>query len=77
MGHIIFREFVGFDNQAIPVWLDEGVASYQDNQVYTMAHKLVKDAIATNKFINLENLSKVNPQLMKDNESALLFYSGQ
>lgn len=75
MGHIIFREFVGFDNQAVPIWLDEGVASYQENLIYSMAHKLVIEAIATNKFVNLENLSKINPQLIKDNESALLFYA--
>jgi len=75
MGHIIFREFVGFDNQAVPVWLDEGVASYQENLVYSMAHKLVAEAIATNKFINLESLSKINPQLIKDDVSALLFYA--
>lgn len=75
MGHIIFREFVGFDNQAVPIWLDEGVASYQENRIYSMAHRLVTEAIATNKFINLESLSSINPQLIKDDESVLLFYS--
>ena len=29
LGHIIFREFVGNDTR-IPLWLDEGVASYQE-----------------------------------------------
>ena len=29
MGHIIFREFVGY-NKALPLWLDEGVACMQE-----------------------------------------------
>jgi hypothetical protein len=28
LGHIIFREFVGFDNRAVPGWMEEGVAQY-------------------------------------------------
>ncbi len=75
MGHIIFREFVGFDNQAVPIWLDEGVASYQENLVYSRAHELVREAITTNKFINLAKLSEINPLLMKDDESVYLFYA--
>ena len=27
LAHIVFREFVGFDNAGVPRWLDEGVAS--------------------------------------------------
>jgi len=75
MGHIIFREFVGFYNPAIPAWLDEGVASYQESQVYNMANKLVAEAIATNKFISLENLSKMDPHSIKDNKTVSLFYA--
>ena len=33
MGHIIFREIVGFDKY-LPLWLDEGVACMQENQSY-------------------------------------------
>jgi len=75
MGHIIFREFVGFDNQAVPTWLDEGVASYQENLVYSRANELVANAIAENRFISLEKLSRINPHLINDDESVMLFYS--
>ena len=75
MGHIIFREFVGFDNPAVPSWLDEGVASYQEDQIYSMAHKVVSDAASENKLINLESLSRMEPHSINDNTSILLFYS--
>lgn len=75
MGHIIFREFVGFNNAAIPVWLDEGIASYQENLRYSMANRIVKEALGNNKFIDLENLSRLNPHSMLDAESVNLFYA--
>jgi len=30
LAHILFREFVGFENPRIPRWLDEGVAQYAE-----------------------------------------------
>lgn len=75
MGHIIFREFVGFDNDNIPLWLDEGVASYQENFIRRRAYRLIRDAIDKNKFINLERLSNLNPKLIQDTESVNLFYA--
>lgn len=75
MGHIIFREFVGFDNQAVPNWLDEGVASYQEDQIYSMANRVVIDAASTNQLISLESLSRMDPHLMNNNSEVLLFYS--
>ena len=32
MAHIIFREMVGFNNPAVPIWLEEGVASFQGSK---------------------------------------------
>jgi hypothetical protein len=74
MGHIIFREFVGFNNYAVPRWLDEGVASYQEKGMRAIADKLVKEAIKNNNFINLERLTGMNPQLMSDTGLVNLFY---
>lgn len=75
MGHIIFREFVGFDNSAIPFWLDEGVASYQEKPKRVTSDGIVKDAIQNDKFINLERLSSLNPQVIEDAELVNLFYA--
>jgi len=75
LGHIVFREFVGFNNSAIPIWLDEGVASYQENLKYSMANKIVREAIQNNRFIDLEKLSQLNPQFVVNTELVNLFYA--
>ncbi|MFH0790330.1 MAG: peptidase MA family metallohydrolase [Candidatus Omnitrophota bacterium] len=75
MGHIIFREFVGFYNTAVPVWLDEGVASYQENGRYEKAYRVIKNAIEGGSFIPLEELSGLSPQFLLDREAVNLFYS--
>lgn len=73
MGHIIFREFVGFDNNAIPLWLEEGVASSQEKLRYANANKLVKEAINKGYFIALENLP--NSISTMNTAFAQLFYA--
>jgi hypothetical protein len=75
MGHIIFREFVGFDNPAVPIWLDEGVASYQESFKRELADSIVKKAIQQNRFIDLVSLSNINPYSIQDSESVNLFYA--
>lgn len=68
IGHIIFREFVGFGNPAIPLWLDEGVASYQQKKRYVNAGAALRQAIAENKFMGLAQLFQF--QLYAHNEGA-------
>lgn len=75
MGHIIFREFVGFDNNAVPVWLDEGVASYQQDLRSSTAGVIIKDALSKNRFIPLNKLSGLNPQSIADADTVNLFYA--
>jgi hypothetical protein len=74
LGHIIFREFVGFDNPSIPLWLEEGVASYQERLRYSAVNKLVIKAIKENKFMNIEILSNFNLRGIQDTELVNLFY---
>ncbi|MFH1640974.1 MAG: peptidase MA family metallohydrolase [Candidatus Omnitrophota bacterium] len=73
LGHIIFREFVGFDNYAVPIWLDEGAASYNQKIKYALSDKMVRESIATGDFIGIQQLSGFNPQLM-DGQQVGLFY---
>jgi len=75
MGHIIFREFVGFDNTAVPLWLDEGIASYQEQSRREAANELVKDALKEYRFIDLQDLSGISPQVMRNTASVALFYA--
>jgi hypothetical protein len=75
LGHIIFREFVGYKNKAIPLWLDEGVASYQEKARRWGADKLVKKAIDENKFIPLDKLSEIKDLDTLDKNAVELFYN--
>lgn len=75
MGHIIFREFIGLNNTRIPIWLDEGIASYQEKIVYSMANSFIKQAIKNDEFIDLEELSKISPHSLKDEKRVNLFYA--
>ncbi|MDP2905670.1 MAG: peptidase MA family metallohydrolase [Candidatus Omnitrophota bacterium] len=75
LGHIIFREFVGFDNHAVPVWLDEGVAVFQQNLRNPTALPHVKAAISAGKLIPLDKLSRMDPSSFGTNTKAVgLFY---
>lgn len=75
LGHIIFREFVGFNNRNIPLWLDEGVASYQEKTKRFAARGYVRKALRENKFIPLDKLSYINPANILDKGTVDIFYS--
>ena len=73
--HIVFREFVGFENKNIPLWLDEGVACYHEKYKRRESHLLVKKAIYRKNYIPLEKLSGLD--IAKETDPVLvgLFYS--
>lgn len=75
MGHIIFRELVGFDNAAIPLWLDEGVASYQEKLKYSGSDAIIRSAKSSGKLISLERLSSLGSLRNMDGSAATLFYA--
>ncbi|TRZ95982.1 hypothetical protein D4R78_02125 [bacterium] len=75
MAHIIFREFVGFDNYAIPLWLDEGVASYQEKLKFAHTKIYLLGLMKSGEFMDLEKLSGFNPDSSQDNQAVKLFYA--
>ncbi len=74
LGHIIFREFVGF-NVDVPLWFEEGVAMYQEKAKRVGVNKTVKEAIENGQFIPLSRLTDM--QLYKDTDQQVvnLFYA--
>ena len=74
MGHIIFREFVGF-RSALPLWLDEGVAMYQEKAKRWGANDSVFQAIKTKTFIPLPELSVMSLTSETDSKVVNLFYA--
>jgi hypothetical protein len=75
LGHIIFREFVGFKNRNVPLWLDEGVATYQEKTKRWGADKLIKKAIDKEKFIPLNKLTEIKDLTSLDKDTVDLFYN--
>mgnify|MGYP001612186819 CR=1 FL=1 len=74
MGHIIFREFVGHDIN-LPLWLDEGVAMFQEKAKRWGANNRVRDAVNTKKFIPLEELAYMELSSSTSQETVELFYA--
>ncbi len=74
LGHIIFREFVGFKVQ-VPLWFEEGIAMYQEKARRFGVDKEVKQAMLNKEFMPLEEMTfmKLTPQT--DEQVVLLFYS--
>lgn len=75
IGHIIFREFVGFYNNAIPDWLDEGVASYQESLNDPRMKMVIDAAVRQDRLIGLNKLFSMNPYSMQDTDMVGLFYA--
>ncbi len=73
MAHIIFREFIG--NSRIPLWLDEGVAMYQEKAKRWGANKVVMQALQKGTFIPLMDLTAEHLSAMKSEEIVNIFYA--
>ena len=58
MGHIIFREFVGFGRDVVPLWLDEGVACCQERNIQERL-RVAKFLVDLDLYIPLEELSNI------------------
>ena len=74
LGHIIFREFIGSQNNA-PIWLDEGVAIYQEKLRRKDIKSKLLQAIDQNKLIALTKLSEINIGFVQDKEMVELYYT--
>jgi len=74
LAHIIFNEMVGFNNPAVPLWLNEGVASYQEKDISLVKADL-SGKLKQGKFINLDELSRTEVSGSKDRAKVELFYA--
>jgi len=58
LGHIIFREFVGFD-KSLPLWMDEGVVSYLEKDYRGSRSAMVRSIVDSKYFMPLEELDRI------------------
>ncbi len=71
--HLIFRDFVGFEGE-IPLWLDEGVAQWQEPQKRQIAGKVAKLLVQSGNFYSLKNLTVIDVRQSTDEEAVHYFY---
>ncbi|MFA5038476.1 MAG: peptidase MA family metallohydrolase [Candidatus Omnitrophota bacterium] len=74
IGHIVLREAIG--SRRVPLWFEEGIASYLEQAKRYGAQKKVLDAMASKTFIPLEQLSLMDSaSLQSPLTDVSLFYA--
>ncbi len=73
LGHIIFREVIGSRN--VPLWLDEGVASYLEQAKRFGSDKIILNSIENKTFIPFEELNKIDGNSLRLRSDIVLFYA--
>ncbi|MBI5873524.1 MAG: hypothetical protein HZB36_05210 [Candidatus Omnitrophica bacterium] len=74
IGHIVFREVIG-GSRRVPLWLEEGVASYLEQAKRFGSEKLILNAMENNTFIPLKELSSIDSHSLRQNSDVTLFYA--
>ncbi len=74
LGHIIFHELIGVKTD-VTLWLDEGVAMYQEKAKRLGAAKQIKQAIQNGQFISLTALTDMRLYKNSDDKTVQLFYA--
>lgn len=73
LGHIIFHEFIEYN--PVPLWLDEGVAMYQEKAKRWGSNKVVQKIIEQGKFIPLDELTRARLMNSQNQEIINIFYA--
>ena len=74
LAHIVFREFVGFDNAMVPRWLDEGVAQYAETGRREESLELMHQGVTQGVYLSLTQLHQM-PLSHASHGAARLFYA--
>lgn len=71
--HLIFRDFVGL-NEKIPLWIDEGVAQWQEKFKREQAIEIVRGLIEKRNFIPIDRFMVMDIRKETDKDMARSFY---
>ncbi|HAJ57029.1 MAG TPA: hypothetical protein DCL35_04590 [Candidatus Omnitrophica bacterium] len=74
IGHIIFREVIG-GSRRVPLWLEEGVASYLEQAKRIGSEKLILEAMENKTFIPLKELGSIDAHGLRQRSDVTLFYA--
>ena len=74
--HLIFRDFVGFpaSGGGIPLWLDEGVAQWEEESKKEEARKITKELIRSHSYIPIRQLTRLDVRVEDNVLIARNFY---
>lgn len=73
MTHLIFRDYVGFKGE-IPIWLDEGVAQWQEPAKRAIVKSAMLDLFDKGKVIPLSRLMELDIRKEEDKELVRTYY---
>lgn len=71
--HLIFRDFVG-TSKAIPLWLDEGVAQWEEPAKRALAKKYTQSLVATGTAYSVSDLFRMRSSKLSDKNDVQKFY---
>jgi len=71
--HLVFRDFVGFDS-GIPLWLDEGVAQWEERAQRKPRMALARSLMLRNRLLPLTTLTAIDVRTVEDDGLVAHFY---
>ena len=73
MTHLIFRDYVGFEGE-ISLWLDEGVAQWEEPAKRAIVRNVMKSALGDGKYFPIQELTSLDIRKDGDANRVTLFY---
>ncbi|MFA5099982.1 MAG: peptidase MA family metallohydrolase, partial [Candidatus Omnitrophota bacterium] len=74
IGHIIFRNLIGFENTGVPRWIEEGVSSLNEAKDHELLRSTIENARSRGALISLHDLSRMDIRAVQDSAAIDLFY---
>src|SRR3569833_436247 len=74
LGHIILHEYLG-PQVSVPLWIDEGLAMYQEKAKHLSSRKTVQEALENGQFIPLNELTDMRLYSNSKEKTKNLFYA--
>ena len=71
--HLVFRDFVGTEGE-IPLWMDEGVAQWEEPAKRAISKKIARYLVATVKDFHTQDLMTTDVRKLHDDEKVHYFY---
>ena len=71
--HLVFRDFVGIEGE-IPLWLDEGVAEWEEPEKRAIAKEVMKEFLKEERKFRLHDLTQIDIRNVKIELAVKLFY---